>query len=187
MKKIMVIVLVLIGVVSLGQDVLKTSKVRFKCTLEEKPLPGTGSIQIKKGESVDIIDYKDGYFKVNYNDNLGYISDLFIYEPELLKIAKQKADIEIVENEKYAKEHQVAHKQFLIEQYGESRTALILKKLVCIGMTREEAIESWGKPTDINKTTSSYGIHEQWIYDKGKYFKSKYLYFEDGILRTIQE
>lgn len=52
-----------------------------------------------------------------------------------------------------------------------------------IGMTRGEAQKStWGKPIDINKTTTKYGTHEQWVYDG-----YKYLYFEDGILTSIQD
>lgn len=41
-------------------------------------------------------------------------------------------------------------------------------------------IESWGEPLDINTTTGSYGTHEQWVYG------TSYLYFENGILTTIQ-
>lgn len=52
-----------------------------------------------------------------------------------------------------------------------------------IGMTQKEILNSnWGKPKDINKTTTAYSVHEQWVYDG-----FKYLYFEDGILTTIQE
>ena len=52
-----------------------------------------------------------------------------------------------------------------------------------IGMSEEEASMSrWGEPADINKTTTSYGISEQWCYDN-----YKYLYFENGILTSIQE
>ncbi|MFD4706106.1 hypothetical protein ACFWM3_14730 [Gottfriedia sp. NPDC058432] len=52
-----------------------------------------------------------------------------------------------------------------------------------IGMTKEKVIQlSWGKPYDINKTTNAYGVTEQWVYDG-----NKYLYFQDGILETIQE
>lgn len=53
-----------------------------------------------------------------------------------------------------------------------------------IGMTQEEVINQteWGKPQEINKTTSSYGVSEQWVYPD-----YKYLYFEDGILTVIQE
>jgi len=54
---------------------------------------------------------------------------------------------------------------------------------VSIGMTKENVLlSSWGKPKKINKTTTSSGIIEQWIYENGRY-----LYFEDGILTTIQD
>jgi hypothetical protein len=54
---------------------------------------------------------------------------------------------------------------------------------VQIGMTREQAIAGWGRPRDINRTSGSFGVHEQWVYGE---YGSGYLYFEDGILTTIQ-
>lgn len=52
---------------------------------------------------------------------------------------------------------------------------------VSIGMTAERVLlSSWGKPNDINRTTTSRGIREQWVYDGG------YLYFQDGVLTSIQ-
>lgn len=52
-----------------------------------------------------------------------------------------------------------------------------------IGMTTEEVKNStWGKPTKINKTTTKYGVHEQWVYSSGKY-----IYFDDGFVTSIQE
>lgn len=51
-----------------------------------------------------------------------------------------------------------------------------------IGMTQEEVLaSSWGKPKDINKTTTAYGTSEQWVYSN-----YNYLYFDDGILTSIQ-
>ncbi|MEC1155020.1 hypothetical protein [Cytobacillus horneckiae] len=55
--------------------------------------------------------------------------------------------------------------------------------LPSIGMTAEEVIYSqWGKPIDINRTTTATQVSEQWVYPN-----YKYLYFEDGILVTIQD
>ncbi|SMG52200.1 hypothetical protein [Paenibacillus aquistagni] len=53
-----------------------------------------------------------------------------------------------------------------------------------IGMKAEELLESksWGKPKDINKTTTEYGVHEQWVYSGGRY-----VYLEDGVVTSIQE
>ncbi|QNG59425.1 hypothetical protein H4O14_16735 [Bacillus sp. PAMC26568] len=53
---------------------------------------------------------------------------------------------------------------------------------VSIGMTAEEVLtQGWGRPQEINKTTSASGVKEQWVYPN-----FNYLYFEDGILVTIQ-
>ena len=53
---------------------------------------------------------------------------------------------------------------------------------VDVGMSAQDALDSsWGKPQKVNRTTGAYGVHEQWVYGGGGY-----LYFENGILRTIQ-
>lgn len=52
-----------------------------------------------------------------------------------------------------------------------------------IGMTADEVKEStWGSPNKINKTTTIYGVHEQWVYSN-----NKYIYLDDGIVSSIQE
>lgn len=52
-----------------------------------------------------------------------------------------------------------------------------------IGMTKAEAeVSTWGKPNKINKTTTAYGVSEQWVYSN-----NRYLYFDNGKLTSIQE
>lgn len=52
-----------------------------------------------------------------------------------------------------------------------------------IGMSASEVRNSmWGSPNKINKTTTSYGTKEQWVYGSGKY-----IYLENGIVTAIQE
>jgi hypothetical protein len=56
------------------------------------------------------------------------------------------------------------------------------KEGVRIGMSREDALAStWGKPKSINTTTTTRGTKEQWVYGGGSY-----LYFENGVLTTVQ-
>ena len=44
------------------------------------------------------------------------------------------------------------------------------KKDPYIGMTATEVRNStWGNPSKINKTTTKYGVHEQWVYSSGRY------------------
>lgn len=53
---------------------------------------------------------------------------------------------------------------------------------VAVGMTAERVLlSSWGPPQKVNRTVSSSGVSEQWVYAGGNY-----LYFQDGVLRTIQ-
>lgn len=56
------------------------------------------------------------------------------------------------------------------------------EKKIRIGMTDDEVLKRWGEPKDINKTITEHRIYEQWVY-----LNYQYLYFEDGILTTIQQ
>lgn len=52
---------------------------------------------------------------------------------------------------------------------------------VQLGMTAQDVLDSnWGRPEKVNRTIGSFGTHEQWVYG------DSYLYFENGILKTIQ-
>ena len=60
---------------------------------------------------------------------------------------------------------------------------IIVIKEPAIGMTKDEVLDStWGKPKDINKTTTAYGTREQWCYSG-----YKYIYFKNGIVTSIQD
>lgn len=72
-------------------------------------------------------------------------------------------------------------RESLILKYGQKYGSLIADKKVAVGMTKEMCIAAWGKPSDINKTTTAYGVREQWVYNL-----KTYLYFDDDILTTIQ-
>ncbi len=52
-----------------------------------------------------------------------------------------------------------------------------------IGMTTLEVrLSTWGEPRDINKTTTAYGVSEQWVY-----YGYRYIYFDNGIVTAISE
>jgi hypothetical protein len=48
------------------------------------------------------------------------------------------------------------------------------------GMTTEQVLLSLGEPLDVSRSTIGSQTHEQWVYGSGNY-----LYFDDGILKTI--
>jgi len=68
--------------------------------------------------------------------------------------------------------------------WGDNIIKLIKNKQVQTGMTEYQVLVSWGKPNDINKTIHTNYISEQWVYDS--YYSNSYLYFEGGLLKTIQ-
>lgn len=61
----------------------------------------------------------------------------------------------------------------------------ILNGQISIGMSREMAEASWGKPRDINRTVTSTMVREQWVY--GTISNRRYLYFRNGILDSFQD
>lgn len=74
-----------------------------------------------------------------------------------------------------------ANDEIRIKKEAAAQKAERKKHGVSIGMTMQEVLDSnWGRPRTVNKTTARNYNHEQWVYDGG------YLYFEDGILTTIQ-
>jgi len=100
---------------------------------------------------------------------------------ELQVVAKDKEKKWSEKVEENQARRDAEYKEFELESKINKRT--MNPKAVYIGMTKEEVlVDGWGKPIDINRTTTTYGVSEQWIYED-----YKYLYFEDGILTTIQD
>ena len=69
----------------------------------------------------------------------------------------------------------------IVRKYGKTNGQLIIEGKVKIGFTKAMCEEAWGKPRSINKTTGSWGTHEQWVYGSGNY-----LYFSGNKLTSIQ-
>jgi hypothetical protein len=96
-----------------------------------------------------------------------------------IKQKQKKYDTEIQARRKL--EYEKRRNQ-IINKYGLANGEAILNHKVKIGWTKSMCIASWGKPYDINRTTTTYGSHEQYVYSL-----KKYLYFENGILTAIQD
>lgn len=60
-------------------------------------------------------------------------------------------------------------------------SAAILKRQIVIGMTADEARQSWGEPSKINASVGTYGRHEQWVYPG-----SQYVYVQNGMVTSAQ-
>lgn len=124
--------------------------------------------------NIDVLpDLFNGY---EYKDSVEYF---FVDEPSAI-LLKQAEKIKNW-NEKVALEKRQAEQE-LKRVEERAKATHYAKGGVSIGMTKDRVLKSnWGKPIDINRTTTSRGVREQWFYG-GK----NYLYFENGILTTIQ-
>ena len=62
----------------------------------------------------------------------------------------------------------------------------IAEKKVMVGMSREQVMEAWGSPYQMNVSYTSKGLRrEEWVYEDWKDAGSvshRYLYFEEGKL-----
>jgi len=80
-------------------------------------------------------------------------------------------------------EREAERAQKAVAKQRQAAAAQAKKPGARIGMSPEQVTKetSWGKPNHINRTTTAYGVHEQWVYGGGNY-----LYFENGRLTAIQ-
>ncbi|MFD2746899.1 tol-pal system YbgF family protein [Paenibacillus yanchengensis] len=79
---------------------------------------------------------------------------------------------------------EAANGTFKFDRLSYSTTVQTTKKKdPQLGMTPEEVKAStWGKPNDINRTTTKYGTSEQWVYSH-----NRYIYIDDGLVTAIQD
>ena len=55
-----------------------------------------------------------------------------------------------------------------------------------LGMADNQVRKLLGNPLNINRSVGKWGVHEQWVIEMPPPYKTLYLYFENGILTTIQ-
>lgn len=112
---------------------------------------------------------------------LAFVDEL-TFTPAEVVYAQRAEEARRIEEERVRNEREQREREAAIRRkYGQSIARLILNRQVQVGMTRDMCREAWGAPDDINRTTGIWGVHEQWVYGSGSY-----LYFEDGILTSIQ-
>lgn len=142
----------------------------------------------KKADSLYLADIKQKVISdsIHY-ENQKKINNLIEKERQKQEARKQiavkqkqkKYELEIKERRKLQNEKR---RNQIIDKYGIVNGEAILNHKVKIGWTKSMCIASWGKPYDINRTTTTYGSSEQYVYSL-----KKYLYFENGILTAIQD
>lgn len=140
-------------------------------------------------------DMERSYDKKDQARYKEYVLGKFLFKEDYDRIeqdkaiaAKKKKEAEkakVLEAQAKAKEREEKEQQriqALVKKYGQSNVNLARQGKVKIGWNKELCKEAWGEPKSVNKTTTAYGVHEQWVYST-----SRYLYFDDGVLTSIQE
>ena len=151
-------------------------------TLYEYDTDHWGTYSVDKTQiEIAVLDLDGEFYFVDKFDQFDYENILELYKP-----AKSEDGTLCIEqiyvgqnfSALYEKNNEPTH-DYLEELYQTE----ISKLSPSIGMTADEVREStWGEPIKINKTTTEYGVDEQWVYDD-----YKYIYLEDGIVTAIQE
>ena len=177
------------------------TKTKKKTYLMSEPSSrSTEIISIPENTPIEIIDYDNSFYKAIYKNKIGFIWGFYVEKDSILESYKKYRDNEKKKKrteeieEKTRKEEELKkieqekqkkilakRKQMLIDKYGRTIANKILEGKIWLGMTKEMAIESLGRPNDINRTVNAYKINEQWVYDK------IYLYFENDILISWQD
>ena len=129
-----------------------------------------------------VVDGTRGFLSYTYLKKeplvTAYIDGLVEAKREEREAQRGRQKQEKMAAEQKAKEARLAA---MIKKWGRELGTIIAERKVTVRMTQEQVIDAWGKPKDINKTISANRVHEQWVYGLGSY-----LYFEQGILKTIQ-
>lgn len=87
----------------------------------------------------------------------------------------------IAKREKETKQYFANQKKRMIAKYGKYWGKLVAEGQLEIGMTKQMCRDSWGEPESINRTSTRYGNHEQWVYT------TIYVYFDNGKISAIQD
>lgn len=52
---------------------------------------------------------------------------------------------------------------------------------IMVGMTEEDVLEAWGRPTKVNTSLNASGRREQWVY-RHTTSSTQYVYFQNGVM-----
>ncbi|EMQ93772.1 hypothetical protein D778_01533 [Xanthomarina gelatinilytica] len=166
-----------------------TSYAREKAYIKKSPnVMGEIITKLTEKKQVVLLDYYDGYFGICTDSICGYMSEMWIEKNkkiyEFIKVKKEEQkELKRLEYENKLKLKQAEYAKLekeYIKKYGQKTYDKLMQGYYWIGMNREMATISLGRPKDINRTVGSWGVHEQWVYD------GIYLYFENGKLTSYQ-
>jgi len=167
------------------------------------------SLKIPKDEILISKHFSNGYYTVEFNGNLGYVFCLDVQTPNRIRKQQLWLQLTIpdlmicyVEDFK-TKSLLISHNdnvykyfssgciyeidEIKINEFRQSYNSLYTLHIPyfklsepTIGMSRNNVLCNFGEPILINKTVGSFGVHEQFVYDK------MYIYVENNIVTSFQ-
>lgn len=185
MKKVLASMLVLfMGIIVSAQDLQQaTTKGAVRLFGDKDDL--TTVIQlIPDGSIVEVIKSDTLYSLVRFEEVEGYVkSDRLEASKPVISVAPvsqpqpytQPQLPQAAEDQQYEAQPEDRYAA-LVAKYGTDIGKRLYQNKVWKGVTSDMAVDSWGKPKQINRMYVDQSVDEEWIYSK------KWLYFRDGIL-----
>jgi len=185
MKKVIASMLVLfMGIIVSAQDLQQaTTKGAIRLFGDKDDL--TTVIQlIPDGSTVEVIKSDTLYSLVRFEEVEGYVkSDRLDVSKPVISVAPvsqpqpyaQPQQPQAAEDQQYEAQPEDRYAA-LVAKYGTDIGKRLYQNKVWKGVTSDMAIDSWGRPKQINRMYVDQSVDEEWIYSK------KWLYFRDGIL-----
>jgi len=99
------------------------------------------------------------------------------------RIHEEKYLAKSMEDLNFAQKKEEYRKRILLDKWGDELGHKINDGVIEIGFTEAMVEEAIGRPDSVNRTTYSYYVREQWVYNEGNY---RYIYLEDGVVTSIQ-
>ena len=99
------------------------------------------------------------------------------------RIHEEKYLASSIEDLTFAQKKEEYRKRILLDKWGDELGHKINDGIIEIGFTEAMVEEAIGQPDSVNRTTYSYYVREQWVYNEGDY---SYIYLEDWIVTAIQ-
>jgi len=176
MKKVLASMLVLfMGIIVSAQDLQQATTKRSVRLFGDKDDLTTVIQLIPEGSTVEVIMSDSIYSKVRFEELTGYVKSDGL-EPVARVVSAAPVDRpQEVEEQQYAAQPEDRYAA-LVAKYGTDIGKRLYQNKVWKGVTSDMAIDSWGKPKQINRMYVDQSVDEEWIYSK------KWLYFRDGIL-----
>lgn len=165
MKTKIFLLLILSSSSIFSQEIICTTKIKTSISLRTLPKLISETVgKIEKNTLVDVLEFKNDYWRIKKNELIGWVKSDYIFKNEKMYI--------ILNNSIVKK---------LIEKYGKEAATKIQNHQIWVGMSKEMLIDSKGYADSINKTEiKDAETTEQWIYN------NTYIYLTNNKVTAIQ-